>query len=93
MKPTWPEKRECHISEKLKHTAYAERTEGNIEGFNEALALCDAYLEAHKPHACKCQRHPDAAFTAKDLGEGLMGCPGCGGIILPRTELRERGGK
>ena len=44
----------------------------------------DIPSEHPKPHSCKCNRHPDSAFTVIKLDEGLSKCPRCGGIIIPR---------
>lgn len=47
MENNLPEKRESHISEKLKYTAYEERTLGIVYGWNTCLDACKKSLDGN----------------------------------------------
>ncbi len=46
--------------------------------------------ESRNPHKCKCERHPDSAFTVTVKNE-IPYCPRCGGIVFPSSQKESSG--
>ena len=42
---------------------------------------------------CQCHRHPDSAFTVIALKDGRVKCPRCGGIVKPKDDVQNAGGR